>query len=379
MTKNREACVTAGSAINEVKSVSVSGNRFRWRRVSCCVGSQIPERWSMVEQPPPVRFRVWAVAILALIALPAPLRLKAQEPVQPTQELGDTVLVPVGPVQPDIYLAELSVFDGLHYLGPLQNVTNRTYSYDNQPMFTPDSRSLLYTTEYGYGQRVQTEIHRFYLSSRRETRITRTDESEYSPTPVPGDRAFSAIRVEADSTQHVWRFTMEGMDGEVLLRNLDAVGYHAWGNETTLLLYVFGETPTARIADLTTGESEVVASGVGRSLHKIPNRNAWSFVERVSADEAWISEVNIGTQEVRRLIAAVGGGDFHAWTPEGVLLMALGSRIYQWDPEVDRDWRRIADVTDTGITVSRIAVSPDGSMIAVVGDPIPELEPLERE
>ena len=333
----------------------------------------------MVEETPPVRFRVWAVAILALLALLAPLLLEAQEPVQPTQEPGDTVLVPVGPVQPDIYLAELSVFDGLHYLGPLQNVTNRTYSYDNQPMFTSDSRSLLYTTEYGYGQRVQTEIHRFYLSSRRETRITRTDESEYSPTPVPGDRAFSAIRVEADSTQRVWRFTMEGMDGEMLFRNLDAVGYHAWGSETTLLLYVFGEPPTVRIGDLTTGESEVVASGVGRSLNKIPNRNAWSFVERVSADEAWISEINIGTHEVRPLISAVGGGEFHAWTPEGVLLMALGSRIYQWDPEVDRDWRRVADVADMEITVSRIAVSPDGSMIAIVGHPIPELEPPERE
>ena len=320
-----------------------------------------------------------AVVILALFALLAPLRLEAQEPLQPTQEPEDTVLVPVGPVQPDIYLAELSVLDGLHYLGPLQNVTNRTYSYDNQPMFTPDSRSLLYTTEYGYGDRVQTDIHRYYLSSRRETRITRTAESEYSPTPVPGDRAFSAIRVEADSTQRIWRFTMQGMDGEVLVRNLNAVGYQAWGNETTMLLYVVGEPPTARIADLTTGQGEVVAGGVGRSLNKIPNRNAWSFVELVSDNEAWISEVNIGTREVRRLISTVGGGEFHAWTPEGVLLMTLGSRIYQWDPEVDRVWRRIADLADMGITVSRIAVSPDGSKIAIVGDPIPDFEPVEQE
>ena len=161
----------------------------------------------------------------------------------------------------------------------------------------------------------------------------------------------------------------------MLFRNLNAVGYHAWGNETTLLLYVLGSPPTARIGDLTTGEIEVVAAGVGRSLHKIPNRNAWSLVERVSADEAWISEVNIGTREVRRIISTIEGGEFHAWTPEGVLLMAVRSRIYQWDPEVDGDWRRIADLEEFGITVSRITVSPDGSKIAIVGHPMPEPEP----
>ncbi len=327
----------------------------------------------MVEANSLKRIRMSAVAVLALVLI-APLQLKGQDTPQPTQEPEDTVLVPVGPMQPDIYLADLSALDGLHYVGPLQNITNRTYSYDNQPAFTPDSRSLLYTTEYGYGDRVQTEISRYYVSSRRETRITRTDQSEYSPTPVPGDRAFSAIRVEADSTQRIWRFTMQGMDGEVLFRNLNAVGYHAWGNETTLLLYVLGSPPTLRIADLTTGQSEVVAEGVGRSLHKIPNRNAWSFVERVSPDEAWINELNIGTREVRRLIQTVGGGEFHAWTPEGVLLMAMGSRIYQWDPEVNGNWLRIADVQEMGITVSRITVSPDGSKIAMVGHPLPEIE-----
>jgi hypothetical protein len=245
----------------------------------------------------------------------------------------------------------------------------------------------LYTTEYTDEDGVQTEIHRYYLSSRRQTRITRTEESEYSPTPVPGDRAFSAIRVEADSAQRVWRFTMEGMDAEALVRNLDAIGYHAWGNETTLLLYVLGDPPTVRIADVTTGESEVVAENVGRSLNRIPNRNAWSFVEMGPPGQTWINEVNIGTREVRRIVSAIGGGDFHAWTPTGVLLMAQGSRIFQWDPEamlepeVDRvelrpqfvdGWRLIADLEDMEMTISRLAVSPDGSKIAIVGEPVPQ-------
>ncbi len=283
--------------------------------------------------------------------------------------LAGSVMAQEAPPQPDIYVTDLSVFDEVYYLGDLRNVTNRPEAYDNQPLFTPDSRSILYTAAYDDGDDGQTEIHRYYLSSGRTTRITRTAESEYSPTPIPGDRAFSAIQVEADSTQRLWRFTMEGMDAEVVLRDVVPVGYHAWGNEQNLLLFVLGGPPTLQVADATTGLSEVVANSVGRSLHKIPNRNAWSFVERVSDDESWISELNIGTHEIVRLIRTRDGGDFHAWTPEGVLLMATGGQILRWDPEVDADWRVMADLRHMNLIFTRIAVSPDGTKIAIVGMP----------
>ncbi len=271
------------------------------------------------------------------------------------------------PPQTDVYVADLSVFEGLHSLRDVKNVTNRPEAYDNQPQFSPDSRSILFTAAQEDGQ---TEIHRYYLSSGRTTRITRTKESEYSPTPIPGDRAFSAIQVEADLTQRLWRFTMEGMDAELVLRDVAPVGYHAWGNEQSVLLFVLGDPPTLQVADATTGVSEVVADSIGRSLHKIPNRNAWSFIERISATESWISQLNIGTHEIERLIRTRDGGDFHAWTPEGVLLMATGGQILQWDPEVDADvdtgWRVMADLGHMNLTFSRIAVSPDGTKIALV-------------
>ena len=99
----------------------------------------------MVEATLPQGIRaILSVAVLGL-ALLAPLRLEGQDPLPRTQEpedtvLGqepgdtvlvqefadtvlqepeDTVLVPVGPPKPEIYVADLSVFDGLHYLGPL--------------------------------------------------------------------------------------------------------------------------------------------------------------------------------------------------------------------------------------------------------------------
>ena len=90
----------------------------------------------MVEKTSPQAIRVPAVALLAL-ALLVPLQSEGQEPVEPTQEPQDTVLVPVGPVQSDIYLAELSVLDGLYYIGALQNVTNTCEPWDRCHADTP--------------------------------------------------------------------------------------------------------------------------------------------------------------------------------------------------------------------------------------------------
>ena len=300
--------------------------------------------------PAPDPYGLAVLCALALAGLAGPAT--AQEPAAP---------------QTDIYLAALSLFDGLYYLGDLRNITNRPEAYDNQPFFTPDGRSILYTAAHEDGSDGQTEIHRYYIASMRVTRITRTAESEYSPTPIPGDRAFSAVRVEADSTQRLWRFTMEGMNAEPVLRDVAPVGYHAWGNENDVLLFVLGDPPTLQVADVATGVAEAVALGPGPSLHKIPNRNAWSFVERSVDGESWVSELNVGTHEIVRLIRAPDASDFHAWTPEGVLLAASGGRILQWDPELDEDWQLVADLTHMDVSFSRIAVSADGARLAVVG------------
>ena len=46
----------------------------------------------------------------------------------------------------------------------------------------------------------------------RRRRVTNTPESEYSPTVTPDGAHISVIRVEADGTQRLWRFTLDGRD-----------------------------------------------------------------------------------------------------------------------------------------------------------------------
>ena len=271
------------------------------------------------------------------------------------------------PPASDIYVGNLSVFDGLYYLDELENITNRRNVYDNQPSFTPDSRSILYTASYGN----QTEIHRYYLASGRTTRITRTAESEYSPSSIPGDRALSVVRVEQDANQRLWRFTMEGMDQDLLLPNIAPVGYHEWANPETVLLFVLGSPPTLQTANVLTENSEVLAENIGRILKKIPNRDAWSFVQKTDQNEGWISSVTTESGQIEPLVRTLNEDGFHAWTSEGVLLGSQGKELYQWNPSLEDNWRKIADLSYLSGPISRIAISPNSSTIAVVVDAAP--------
>lgn len=62
------------------------------------------------------------------------------------------------------------------------------------------------------------------------------------------------------------------------------------------------------------------------------------------------------------------GGDFHAWTPDGVLLATVGSRAFAWR---EGSWQEIVDLSQQGLMLNRLAVSPDGTRLALVAEPIP--------
>ncbi|RMH12311.1 MAG: hypothetical protein D6701_13675 [Gemmatimonadetes bacterium] len=276
--------------------------------------------------------------------------------------------------QTDIYLADLLTgAEGWSVILAPVNVTNRPDFYDNQPFFTPDGRSLLYTAAYDDGNDGQTDIHRLYLQGLRDTRITRTEDmSEYSPTPVPGDRAITVVRVEPDSTQRLWRMSMEGMDAEPLFPRLMPVGYHAWGDEDFVIMFVLGQPPALVGGDPRTGKVDTLATGIGRSMHRIPDQRALSYTQRTESGESWIMRLDMDTRSSSRLVRALDDGDFHAWTPRGTILMASGSRIYEWNPRLADDWHLIADFTSMGLSFSRIAVSPDGARVALVAARVDE-------
>jgi hypothetical protein len=265
----------------------------------------------------------------------------------------------------DIFLVQVDQSGGSLLITSPVNLTSRP-GYDNQPAFTPDGTAILFTSVLDD----QADTYRVDLATGQVDRVTRTPESEYSPTPMPGGARFSAVRVEADSTQRLWSFALDGTDPQLLLEDVMPVGYHAWSDAGVVALFVLGSPPTLQVADIASGEARTVQESVGRSLHRVPGKNAISFVHKLGPDDWWIKELDLATGDVRSLARTRRGVEDYAWTPGGTLLMGDGARVFALDPESGSGWVQVADLEGSGLgSITRMAVDPSGKRAAIVAVP----------
>ena len=294
------------------------------------------------------------------------------------------------PVDTEVFVAAISTLNSKLVIGPPVNIS-RNPGYDNQPSFTPDGGAVLFSSarrgapSTGRGRSApspegQTDIYRYEISTRKMRQLTNTPEREYSPTVMPDGERVSVVRVESDGTQRLWSVMGTGAQYQtsLILPEVKPVGYQAWIDERTVALFVLGDgerPPTLQVADTVTGNTTVVTEGIGRSLQRIPSGGV-SFVQREPANGSappsmMITQLSKSPDGPRTtpLIRPAGGATdpFVAWTPDGTLLMAVGSAIYRWRTG-ETDWTFIANLGSFRIhEVSRLAVSPKGDWLAIVG------------
>ncbi len=224
------------------------------------------------------------------------------------------------PPDTEIFLASLSVRDGKVEIGKPINISNSP-GYDNQPSFTPDGAAVLFTSVRGERKpdpanaaATGSDIYRYEIAPARLSQVTNTPEAEYSPTVTPDGRHISVIRVEADGTQRLWRFTIEGTQPELVLRDVKPVGYHAWADANILALFVLGQQgqpATLQVADAKTGQAQIAATGIGRSIQRM-SRGGISFVARSAGAEGQpvvvtISELDPVTRQTRPFVRVPAG------------------------------------------------------------------------
>ena len=258
----------------------------------------------------------------------------------------------------EVYVADLT-------LGPLISVENiqnisQHEGYDNQPHFLEDGKSLFYVSQQGD----QTEVMQFHLASAETIKLTTSDGGEYSPTPMPDGQHFSTIILEKSGRQLLWQYQRDGSNPQVLVPDLK-IGYHCWLTPHLIAAFVLGDPATLQLCDLKSGKNQVIASNIGRSLHKIPESDLLSYLDK--SQEPWkIMSYDPSTGANVFMVMARPGSEDMVWSPDGTLFMAQGTKLYAWR-QGDADWQLVTDLEGQGIKdISRLAVNSQGSKIALV-------------
>ncbi len=245
---------------------------------------------------------------------------------------------------------------------------NKTPTYINQPAFSPDGKTLYFTLQQGKDASLQTEVGRYQIVSQHQDVLTHTVLSEYSPTILPDGSGLSVVVVEADQTQRLWKVDWQG-NSSLLKTEPKGVGYHAWGPEQDLLLFVLGDQAdnhTVRYLDKE-GQLSTLATGVGRALSWQP-ASSKGFYTKTEQQQLLLNYYDTQTKTtVATGLKLPAGGQDLVWWSEQVLLVSAGTKIYQWQVAGPQSWTLWLDLSSHCATeVSRFALNPERSQLAFV-------------
>lgn len=217
----------------------------------------------------------------------------------------------------------------------------------------------------------QTEIYALDLLYRTVARVTATSATaEYSPTLMPGGRRFSAVRVEADGNQRLWSFPLDRSDnGRPEFPNILNVGYHCWLNDTLAALFIVGDdgAPHSLGTAGTRGQKfQRIASNIGRCLQTTPDGKL-AFVTKTT-EKTWFLKTFDPKKPIPEIAVVMppGSEDF-AVLADGTFISGSKSKLYQFKPKKNSDWKEIADLSKYGVkNITRLATSKDGKLAVVV-------------
>ena len=265
----------------------------------------------------------------------------------------------------DVWIVPLTLTAALPKVGAPLNVTHRD-GYDNQPSFAQDSRSLFYTSTRDDGE---SDIYRYNFSTGLAVPVQHTRESEYSAFPTAGDSAITVIRVEADSTQRVWRLNTGDNQASVMFPDIKPVGYFAQADDSTWALFVLGSPATLQIAHSTRRGADTVARNIGRSLHRIPGTNRVSYVQK-GANGWYVMSYDIQTHRADTLVRTVSAtSEDLVWADSTTLLSANGPKLFAWK-KGSASWIEVGDFGYAALdTITRLAVSKNGQWLAITALP----------
>ena len=248
-------------------------------------------------------------------------------------------------------------------IGLGRNIT-ASAGYDNQPAFSADGKSLLFSARRD-GE--QNDIYRFDLTTDATHQLVRSPKNEYSPCETADGKYVTVIWEDSGKIQEIWRYPAGGGRAQTVLKLPDLIGYYSFATPNVVFAFILGEPHTLQRIEIDSRKRTTIATDVGRSIATAPDGsvtyvrmgNAQPVLHRVKAD-------GTGDEPLFPLLPGTEGD--YAWLPDGSgLLSTQGNGLY-YHGAGPGGWKLVAMIAEAG-ALSRLAISPDGKMLALVAAP----------
>ncbi|MEL0648588.1 hypothetical protein V6248_14260 [Pseudoalteromonas agarivorans] len=231
-------------------------------------------------------------------------------------------------------------------------------SYNNQPYLT--NTGIYFTREVIFDQQSQTDIAYYDFATKQVSNLTNSPVSEYSPTVMPNKKSLSAIVVEEDSKQKLWEYPLDTQQSPRRIFDwIEPVGYHAWGVQNDLVMFILGEPHTLQYTSVEAAKGHIAASNIGRTL--IYNHSMAKFLfSYTKNDQHILASFNAQTKQVEDLLRLPANVQDFILKDDTTIAYAIKNRVYQrqltGNNEVSQ-WLDLTTYCDT--TITRMSYNSD--------------------
>jgi len=264
----------------------------------------------------------------------------------------------------EIYLFDLNdTKEGILISNPVNISDNE--GYDNQPSFTEDGKSLIFAST----RNGQTDILWYDIDTGSKKWISKTEGGEYSPVLMPDGKHASAVRLDPDGLQLLYKYSIADGSSKVLIPDLK-IGYYSWISSLQIIAFVLGEPQTLQQIDVSTGEVKSLQNNPGRSIHRIPGTKNYSFIDKSDPDDWKIMEGYLSDSESpKKITSTLSGSEDMVWLDMNTIVMGKDDKLYYFDrQQKPQEWQMFADLSDYDLDgITRLAFKNGQLAIVVSG------------
>jgi hypothetical protein len=275
--------------------------------------------------------------------------------------LGGQILLAQAP-DSEIFVFSIDKKDGKYVFADGKNITNNP-GYDNQPAFSLDNKSVLFTS---FRNGKDFNIYEYNLAAGKTVQITTSDANEYSAKEID-ENTVAFVYEGAGQEMTVMKFDRRSKNVTPALKNKEPVAYYEFNRKGDALVWIRYAFMMHHVNPEKNINRFVADYAQPSAPHLIPGTDKFSFIKRLPNDELRIMEFDPATGAVRPIVLTRDGKLNYCWLSDGSILLGSGGKLFRFDEKTGENWTEIADLTSTGIKdITRLTVSPDGKFLAVV-------------